>query len=162
MQHPANVPVVRLERLINASPHEVYRAWLDPDTLQRWMAPGGMAVRKAEVDERVGGAIRIFQTIAGADVGGFDGEVVELVPAQRLVFRWGFVGPQRELGPRYDSLLTITFAPAPGGTTRLTLIHERLDDLAKGMPGVDQQVAHGWSFVLNELARVLARSATGT
>ena len=162
MQNPADVPVVRLERIINALPHQVYRAWLEPDTLRRWMAPGGMEVRKAEVEECVGGTIRIFQTVAGADVGGFDGEVIELVPDQRLVFRWGFVGPKRELGPRYDSLLTITLAPAPGGKTRLTLVNERLDDLAKGMPGVVEQVGNGWSFVLNKLDGVLARAVTGS
>src|SRR5947209_6559872 len=49
---------------------------------------------------------------------------------QRIVFRWGFVGPGRKDGPAFDSLLTITLRGAPGGATRLTLVHERLDDLA--------------------------------
>ena len=33
-------PAVRLERVIPAPPHEVYRAWLDPALLRQWMAPG--------------------------------------------------------------------------------------------------------------------------
>ena len=46
------VPVVRLERVIPAPPREVYRAWLDPDLLRRWMAPGGLTVERAAVEMR--------------------------------------------------------------------------------------------------------------
>ena len=90
--------VVRLERLIPAAPHQVYRAWLDPDLLQRWLAPGGLEVRRVEIDERVGGHYRVWQAASGSDVGGFDCELLELVPDQRIVFRWGFAGPARSDG----------------------------------------------------------------
>jgi len=43
---------VRLERTIPATPHQVYRAWLEPELLRRWMAPGGLEVTRAEVDGR--------------------------------------------------------------------------------------------------------------
>ncbi|MBM0236502.1 SRPBCC domain-containing protein [Micromonospora sp. ATA32] len=67
-------------------------------------------------------------------VGGFDCELVELEPDRRIVYRWGFVGPQRTDGPTFDSLLTVTLGETPGGGTALTLVHERLDDLTRRGP----------------------------
>ena len=102
MTQRKTTPVVRLERVIAAPPHDVYRAWLDPDLLQQWLAPGGITVERAEVEARVGGRYRIWHQAAGVDVGGFECEIVALVPSRRIVFRWGFVGPDRTAGPVYD------------------------------------------------------------
>jgi uncharacterized protein YndB with AHSA1/START domain len=148
--------VVRLERTIPAPPDRVYRAWLDPGLLTRWMAPGDYAITHAEVDERVGGHYRIWHTDAGSAAGGFDCELTELIPGQRIVFRWGFVGPDRRREPAFDSILTITLREAPGGATFLTLLHERLDDLAAAMPEVAANVGSGWDNVLDKLADMLA------
>jgi uncharacterized protein YndB with AHSA1/START domain len=147
--------VVRLERVISARPSEVYRAWLDPGLLRCWLAPGGMTVRLAEVEARAGGHFRIWHVESGADVGGFDCEIVELVPDKRIVFRWGFVGPERTAGAVFDSVLTITLHPARGGATRLTLIHERLEDLSAAMPHIADNVRVGWELVLDKLAVTL-------
>lgn len=147
-------PVVRLQRTVPAPPHEVYRAWLEPALLRQWMAPG-LDVKRVEVDARAGGRFRIWHANAGTDVGGFECEIVELVPDQRLVFRWGFVGPERSAGPVYDSLLTITLQAAKGNATTLTLVHERLDDLAAAMPDGAEKVEHGWELVLEKLALLL-------
>jgi uncharacterized protein YndB with AHSA1/START domain len=153
-------PTVRLERIIPAPPHQVYRAWLEPDLLRRWLAPGDLEVTRVDVDEQVGGHFRIWQTVSGSDVGGFDGEVIELVPDRRLVFRWGSVGPDRTDGPTFDSLLTITLADAPGGATALTLVHERLDELRAAMPLVAEQVETGWVLVLAKLATAVTSPST--
>ena len=151
---------VRLERTIPAAPGQVYRAWLDPARLARWMAPGSYAVTRAEVDERVGGHYRIWHADpSGTEIGGFDCELTELVPGQRIVFRWGFVGPERRDGPVFDSLLTVTLREAPAGGTVLTLVHERLDDLAAALPDVAVNVGPGWEDVLGQLAGVLSREA---
>ena len=149
---------VRLQRTIPAPPREVYRAWLEPALLQRWMAPGRLEVKRAEVDARVGGHLRIWHADAGFDVGGFDCEIVELVPDERLVFRWGFVGPDRT-GPVYDSRLTITLEAAPGNATALTLVHERLDVLAAALPDVAKNVEAGWDLALDKLFLAVARAS---
>jgi uncharacterized protein YndB with AHSA1/START domain len=149
---------VRLERTIAASPDRVYRAWIDPALLARWMTPGPFDLTRAEVDERIGGHYRIWHADAasGAAMGGFEAEIIELVPAQRVVFRWGFVGPERSDGPVYDSRLTVTFAPAPGGATLLTLVHERLGALAAALPEAAANVGAGWADVLDKLSAALA------
>jgi uncharacterized protein YndB with AHSA1/START domain len=154
-QKKAQPVAVRLERVIPASPREVYLAWLDPDLLRRWLAPGGFTVKLAEVEAHVGGHFRIWHVEAGADVGGFECEIVELIPYERIVFRWGFVGPERTAGPVFDSVLIITLNAAQGGQTKLTLIHERLDDLAAAMPHIADNVQVGWELVLEKLAVTL-------
>ena len=148
--------VVRLHRELPAPPEKVYRAWLDPDLLRRWLAPGGLEVTRAEVEPRVGGRYRIWHADAGTDVGGFDCELVELEPDRRIVWRWGFVGPRRTDGPAFDSLLTVTLDGTAEGGTALTLVHERLDELAAAMPQVADGVAPGWESALDKLAEVAA------
>jgi uncharacterized protein YndB with AHSA1/START domain len=146
---------VRLQRTIAAPPDEVYRTWLDPDLIRRWMAPGDLEVTDVEVDERVGGAYRVWQ----GEGGGFDAEILELVPAERLVFRWGFAGPDRLDGPIYDSLLTITLREGPDGGTELTLVHERLEALRAALPDVADKVGVGWASALDKLATAAPPSA---
>ena len=158
-QRKAQPIAVRLEREIPAPPRDVYRAWLDPDLLRRWLAPGGITVRLAEVEAREGGHFRIWHVESGADLGGFECEIVELAPDERIVFRWGFVGPERTAGPVFDSVLTITLHAARGGSTKVTLIHERLEDLAAAMPHIADNVQVGWELVLDKLAVTLG--ATG-
>ena len=146
-------PIVRLERTIPAPPDRVYRAWLEPEVVQQWMAPVGMSVGRAEVDARVGGHLRVWQMSAdGEDLGGFDCEVLELVPDERIVFGWRFVGPDRTFDPAHDSRLTITLREAPGNATVLTLVHERLEGLAAAMPYVAENVEPGWRGTLDRLA----------
>ncbi|MGS2616334.1 SRPBCC family protein [Micromonospora sp. LZ34] len=148
--------VVRLERTLDAPPHRVYRAWLEPELLRRWMAPADLVATRVEVDERVGGRYQVWHTDAGTDVGGFDCQLVELVPDVRIVWRWTFVGPERTEGTTYESRLTVTLRPAPGGGTALTLLHERLDALAEAMPHVAENVEDGWTSALDKLAVVAA------
>jgi uncharacterized protein YndB with AHSA1/START domain len=154
MTRKVQQPVVRLERTIPASPGQVYRAWLDPDLLRRWLAPG-LEVQRVEVDPRVGGHFRVWHARAGVHAGGFDCEIVELVPDRLIVFRWGFVGPERLRVPAQDSLLTITLRETPEGRTALTLVHERLDAVAAAMPDVADNVERGWEMVLGQLAGLL-------
>ena len=152
MNDRESVPAVRLERIMPAPPHRVYRAWLEPGLLRQWMAPGPFELSRAEVDERAGGHYRIWHAAGGTEAGGFEAELLELIPDQRITWRWGFAGPQRRNGPAYDSQLTVTLAGTPAGGTALTLVHTRLDDLAAAMPDVAAQVGAGWADVLAKLA----------
>jgi uncharacterized protein YndB with AHSA1/START domain len=149
-------PVVRLQRVIPASPHQVYRAWLEPGQLRRWLAPGELEVTRIEVDERVGGHFRVWQGSQGHEGGGFECEILELVPDHRIVFRWGFVGPARREGPVFDSVLTITLDQTGDGATALTLVHEQLDALHDAMPDVSANVRVGWDMVLAKLTAMLS------
>jgi hypothetical protein len=58
-------------------------------------------------------------------------------------------------GLTFDSLLTITLREAPGAATALTLVHERLEPLAAGMPHVAGTVGRGWELVPDKLAATI-------
>jgi RNA polymerase sigma factor for flagellar operon FliA len=51
---------VTLRRTLFATPERVYRAWLEPGLLCRWLAPPGLAVTRVEIDERAGGCCRVW------------------------------------------------------------------------------------------------------
>ena len=141
--------VIDLHRTIPATPERVYRAWLAPETIRRWLAPSVYTVAKAEVDERVGGRLRVWhRDAAGNDVGGAEGEILELTSPERIVLRWWFVGPDRATDPALESRLTITFARTDDNTTLLRLRHDRLDGLRAAHPEVAERVAEGWSAAL--------------
>ena len=153
------IPAVRIKRVFAAPPSRVYRAWLDPEMLFRWLAPGIAEVSHVDVEERVGGRYRIWQAFNGEPRGGCEGEVLELVPNERIVLRWGWCGPEHDAGPVYDSRLTITLLPTGDGGTALTLLHERLDALAAELPDVASQVERGWTITLDKLTSTLGDSA---
>jgi uncharacterized protein YndB with AHSA1/START domain len=145
---------VRRELTLDVTPHDVYCAWLTPDLLRRWLGPGDITCTEAEVDERVGGRYRIFQADGDRPVGGYEAEILELVPDRRIVWRWGMAGPEREAGPIFDSLLTVTIEP-DGDGARMTLTHERLEELFAAMPELADQFGPGWDDVLHKMAVLL-------
>ena len=134
---------VALERIIPAPRAKVYRAFLDPDLLARWMGPDGFSVTIATVDERVGGQHRVEMLDADGDLHSFDSTILALMPDERIVMTWRF-NPGAE-----DTLLTVTFRDAEDGGTALRLEHERITLT----PPLDtQSVDIGWSQTLAKLA----------
>jgi uncharacterized protein YndB with AHSA1/START domain len=144
---------VRLQRTIAAPPARVYRAWLDPELLAQWIAPWDRRVTRAEVEERPGGRVSIHQADEHGDIGGMEAEVLELVPDERLVFNWSFVGPDREADPGMETRLTVVLREVDEGT-ELTLVHERLEGLRAAMPQVADKVTEGWNAVFDKLVKV--------
>jgi uncharacterized protein YndB with AHSA1/START domain len=133
---------VALDRVIAAPRSKVYRAWLDPGVLARWMGPDDFSVVVATVDERVGGAHYIEMLDGDGDRHTFESVIEELVPDERIVLTWRFHHDG------LDTLLTLTFRDAEGGGTQLRLEHERIT-LEPPLDG--QSVDIGWSQTLAKL-----------
>ena len=53
---------VRLHRVFTAPPDRVYRAFIDPDAMAKWLPPNGFTGRVHEMDARVGGRYRMSFT----------------------------------------------------------------------------------------------------
>ena len=81
---------VALERVIAAPRSKVYRAWLDPALLARWMGPDDFSVTVATVDERVGGVHQVEMLDADGGHHHFVSVIEELVPDERIVFTFKF------------------------------------------------------------------------
>lgn len=119
------------------------------------MAPGDYLIDRITVDPRVGGRIRIWHSSNGQSSGGFEGEFLKIVPCEELVYRWASVGTEPEKGKYYDSLVRVTLRPAPGGWTRMTIVHEKLDDLRRRAPQIFSHLDWGWDSCLDKLGAAL-------
>jgi len=86
---------VRLHRVLRAPPERIYRAYLDPDALAKWMPPHGFTAKVHQLDARVGGAYRMsFTNFSTGTVQSFGGEYLELVPNERIRNSDSFDDPQ--------------------------------------------------------------------
>jgi len=76
---------VRLHRVLKASPERVYRAFLEPAALAKWIAPYGFVCEIHELDARVGGRHRAsFRNFGTGACHTFGGEYLALVPFEKL------------------------------------------------------------------------------
>ena len=76
---------VRLHRVLRAPPERVYRAFVDPDAMAKWLPPNGFTGRVHHFDARVGGSYRMsFTNLSTGQSHAFGGEFLELVPNERL------------------------------------------------------------------------------
>jgi len=119
---------------IDAGPDVVYELLTDADRFVEWMAPD------ASIDCRVGG------TIAWRHRNGdrCSGTFVELVPARRIVFTYGWDRADVEIPPG-STTVEITLRPRDGGT-ELHLVH-------RGLPApMVEPHAGGWANYLHRLA----------
>jgi uncharacterized protein YndB with AHSA1/START domain len=111
---------VRITRIIDAPPEEVFQAWTDPEQLRRWWGPGEFTCPEADVDLRPGGSYRLVMQPTAGDPFVLGGTYREVEPPARLVYTWRW-----ETGPAADgseSLVRVEFNPR-GAQTELVLTH---------------------------------------
>jgi uncharacterized protein YndB with AHSA1/START domain len=85
---------VRLHRVLRAKPERVYRAFLDPNALAKWIPPYGFTCTVHHLDARVGGTFRMsFQNFSSGSSSAFGGEYLELVPNEKLRYTDKFEDP---------------------------------------------------------------------
>lgn len=140
---------VTLDRVIAAPRARVYRAWLDPSVLARWMGPDRFVVTEATVDEQVGGKHQVEMLDADGGHHVFTSVIEELVPDERIVLRFRFHWDAEE------TMLRITLRDADTGGTALRLEHERI---TLAPPFDEDSVDTGWSQALAKLMVLLEHS----
>ena len=78
---------VRLHRVFRAPAERLYRAFLDPDAMAKWLPPHGFIGHVHRMDARVGGSHRMsFTNLSTGHSHAFGGEYLELVPNERLLY----------------------------------------------------------------------------
>lgn len=76
---------IRLHRVFKAPPERVYRAFLDPDALVKWMPPHGFTAKVHQFDAKVGGSYKMsFKNHTTGNSHSFGGKYLELVPNERI------------------------------------------------------------------------------
>ena len=92
MPTPANT--VRLHRVLRASPERVYRAFLDPSALAKWVPPHGFTGTVHEMDARVGKGYRMsFTNFNTGKSHSFGGTYTELTPHTKIRYTDKFDDP---------------------------------------------------------------------
>ncbi len=85
---------VTLHRVLRAPSERIYRAFLDPDAMAKWLPPHGFTGKVHHLDARVGGSYRMsFTNFSTGDSHAFGGQYLELVPFERIRHTDGFDDP---------------------------------------------------------------------
>ena len=85
---------VRLHRVLRAKPEKVYRAFLEPAAMSKWLPPYGFTCEVHHLDARVGGTYRMsFKNFSSGHGLSFGGEYLELVPNELLRYTDRFEDP---------------------------------------------------------------------
>ena len=76
---------VKFHRILKAPPARVYKAFLDPDAMAKWLPPNGFTGKVHQIDARVGGKYKMsFTNLGTGSSHSFGGEYLELVPGKRI------------------------------------------------------------------------------
>jgi uncharacterized protein YndB with AHSA1/START domain len=76
---------VKLHRVLKSTPDRVYRAFLDPDAMAKWLPPNGFTGKVHSIEPRVGGTYKMsFKNFTTGESHSFGGKYLELVPNERI------------------------------------------------------------------------------
>lgn len=85
---------IRLHRVLRAPASRVYRAFLDPDAMAKWLPPNGFTGKVHHMDAKVGGTYKMsFANFASGKSHSFGGKYLELSPNERLRYTNVFDDP---------------------------------------------------------------------
>src|SRR3954462_9057905 len=85
---------IRLHRVLRAEPERIYRAFLDPDAMVKWLPPNGFTGKVHEMDAKVGGRHKMsFTNFTTGKSHSFGGTYVELRPNERICYTDKFDDP---------------------------------------------------------------------
>src|SRR5262245_1748404 len=104
---------IRLHHVFKAPPERVYTAFLDPDTLVKWLSPHGFTTKIHELSAKVGGKHQMsFTNFNTGQNHSFGGTYLELVPRQKIRYTDKFDDPNLP----GEITCTVTFKAVTGGT----------------------------------------------
>jgi uncharacterized protein YndB with AHSA1/START domain len=137
---------VRLHRVLTAKPEKVYRAFVEPDAIAKWISPDGFTCTVHQMDTRVGGAYKMsFRNFTTGMSHSFGGKYLELVPHVRLRYTDQFDDPNLP----GEIHVTVELRPVSCGT-EVHIIQE-------GIPAVipPELCYVGWQQSLQNLAKLV-------
>ena len=138
---PAEPSAASVERVLPASPDEVFREWVDPEGMRDWMCPRPAHATKVTLDPVVGGLLRIDISDQGLDFF-VSGTYLELDRPHRLRFTWRSSAWE---DPTAESIVTVTLQPHDESSTLMTIRHVLL-------PGpVRDDYRRGWTAIAAQL-----------
>ena len=141
-----NTNTIRLHRVLKAPPERIYRAFLDPSAMVKWLPPNGFTGEVHHLDAKVGGTYKMsFKNFSTGNSHSFGGEYLELVPNERIRNTDRFDDPNMP----GEMVTTVTLTKVSVGT-ELNIVQE-------GVPAVIPAEACylGWNESLMLLAQLV-------
>jgi uncharacterized protein YndB with AHSA1/START domain len=134
---------IRLHRVLRATPERVYRAFLNPDAMAKWLPPNGFTCKVHHMDAKVGGTYKMsFTNFSSGTSHSFGGKYVELVPNERLRYTDAFDDPKMP----GEMMTTIVLKKVSVGT-ELNVTQEGVPD------AIPAEACYlGWQESLTQLA----------
>ena len=81
----SNTNTIKLHRVVKAPPERVYRAFLDPSAIAKWLAPNGFTCQVHHLEAMVGGTYKMsFTNFSTGNSHSFGGEYLELKPNELI------------------------------------------------------------------------------
>lgn len=115
---------VRLHRVLRAPAERIYRAFLDPAAMSKWLPPHGFTGQVHSLDAKVGGAYRMsFTNFSTGTTHSFGGTYLELVPNEQICHTDVFDDPNLPGEMR----VTITLSKVSVGTD-VNIVQEGIPD----------------------------------
>lgn len=136
---------IKLHRVLKAPPEKIYRAFLHPEALARWLPPNGFIATVHHLDAKVGGTFRMsFTNFTTMKSHAFGGEYIELVPNERIRYTDRFDDPD------LPGLMSVTVAlKAVSCGTEINVTQEGIPDV------IPPEMCYlGWQESLAALARL--------
>jgi uncharacterized protein YndB with AHSA1/START domain len=127
-------------------PDKVYRAFIEPDAMAKWLPPNGFTGTVHHMDPKVGGSYRMsFRNFTTGHIHAFGGRYVELVPNERLRYTDKFEDPNLP----GEIQVTVALRTVSVGT-EVTIVQEGLPDV------IPVEACYlGWQQSLRNLARLV-------
>jgi uncharacterized protein YndB with AHSA1/START domain len=116
---------IRLHRVLRATPERIYRAFLNPDAMAKWLPPHGFTGKVHQMDARVGGHYKMsFTNFTSQKSHSFGGEYLELVPNEKIRHTDRFDDPNLP----GEMVVTITLKKVLLGTD-VAIVQEGIPDV---------------------------------
>ena len=85
---------IRLHRVLRTTPEKLYKAFLEPDALAKWLPPNGFTCKVHHMEAKVGGTYKMsFTNFTTGQAHSFGGKYIELTPNQRIRYTDKFDDP---------------------------------------------------------------------
>jgi uncharacterized protein YndB with AHSA1/START domain len=143
---------VRLHRILRATPERVYRAFLDPEALAKWLPPNGFTCKVHHIDATIGGTYQMsFTNFTSRHAHSFGGKFLELKPHERIRHTDRFDDPNLP----GEMQTTISIAPVSCGV--------ELNITQEGIPALIpvEGCYMGWQESLTLLAKLVEAEIPG-
>ena len=141
---------LNFQRVLKAPPSRVYKAFLDPAALCKWLPPAGYTCTVQKLDAKVGGTFKMsFTEFDSGSLQPFGGTYHELIPGEKIRYTDTFDDPNLP----GEMTVTVTLKKVSCGTD-MSITQAGVPDI------IPAEMCHlGWQDSLKQLAQFVELGA---